>query len=305
MAVIVENGTGIASANAYVSPAYVTAYLTDRNRATENGWTSPEGVEESAAVVEATDFIEARFRARFGGVKEYSDVSMARATLALAAVPTANDTVTIGAQVYTFVASPSSAGDVLIGDTVADTISNLVAAILATPSLEGSSFGTGTVANVGASAWSFFDDQVLVYAKATGTAGNAVATTSSLTAAASGFNFATLVGGSNLSKPQPLSFPRRGLVDRDGNRVYGIPERLKWATAEYAVRARATSTTLAPDPLVDAYGGTITSLREKVGPLETATTYLPGSTVGTTLPVYPAADRLLAEFLRSGGVIRG
>ena len=305
MTVVVENGTGIASANSYVAPAYVTAYLTDRNRATENGWTDPEGVAEQAAVVEATDFVEARFRDRFAGRKEWRDVSTARATLFLEALPTASDTVTIGAQTYTFEASSSSAGDVTIGATVADTIDNLVAAILATPSLEGSSYGTGTTANADATACAFFDDRMLVIAKASGTAGNAVATTETLTAAGSVFNFATLTGGSNLTKPQPLSFPRLGLVDRDGVAIYGIPERLKWAVAEYAVRARAASTTLAPDPTTDARGGIVTSLREKVGPIETATQYLAGSTTGTRLPVYPAADRLLSEFLRPGGVIRG
>lgn len=306
MTVIVENGTGIASANSYVTPEYVTAYLTDRNRATENGWTDPESTEEQAAVIEATDYIEQRFRNLFAGYKAHRYVNLARATLYLAALPTADDTVTIGTQTYTFKAAAGAADTVAIGATVADTVDNLVAAILATSSLEGSSFGTGTAANADATASAFYDDQLAVYAKTAGTAGNAVATTETLTAAASAFNFATLVGGSNRPAAQPLSFPRLGLYDRDGFQVVGIPERLKWACAEYAVRARLSTSVLLPDPTSDEYGGQVIAKKEAVGPIISEVRYQPGSSAdGPELNAYPAADRLLREFLRPEGVIRG
>lgn len=301
MALIVENGSGVAGANSYVAPSYVSAYLADRNRADENGWTDPEGAEESAACIAATDHVENRFRQLFGGVQAWPDISTARATWEPTAQPSATQTVTIGGQVYTFRSgSVSSAGDVLIGATLSDSLENLLAAIKANEDEEGDLFGAGTVANPDATAVRLLDDLLLVFASRSGTAGNGVATTTTVTGAT--FNFATTVGGSNVRRPQPLSFPRAGLYDRDGFPIYGIPERLKWAVSEYAVRARAAA--LAPDPTLDGYGGAVTRLREKVGPIETEIEYLPGTTASGTLPNYPAADRLLREFLRPGGVVR-
>lgn len=302
MAFVVENGSGVANANSYVAPAYVAAYLADRNRADENGWTTPAGVEEQAACVAGTDYVENRFRMAFGGVRAWSDISTARSTWEATVQPSAGQLVTIGLQAYTFRSgSVPSAGDVLIGDNLSETIANLVAAVLATESLEGEAFGAGTVANELATALAFLDGMVLVLAREPGTAGNGIATTTNVTGAA--FNFATTVGGSNVPRPQPLSFPKVGLVDRDGRPVYGIPDLLKQAVSEYAVRARKGSP-LAPDPTADALGGVVTSLREKVGPLETATEYLPGTAGSGSLPAYPAADRLLREYLRPGGAVR-
>lgn len=301
MALIVENGSGVAGANSYVTPAYVSAYLAERNRADENGWSDPEGDEESAACIAGTDFVEQRFRASFGGVKAWADISTARSTWEPTANPLASETVTIGSQVYTFRAgSVSSAGDVLIGDTLSDSLDNLVAAVMATEGSEGDLFGAGTVANEDALATRLLDDLMLVFAVRSGTAGNGVPTSTTVTGAT--FNFAATVGGSNVIRPQPLSMPRAGLFDRDGVPLYGIPERFKWGVAEYVVRARGG--VLAPDPTVDALGGSVVRLREKVGPLETETEYVPGSTASGSLPNYPAADRLLREFLRPGGVVR-
>ena len=96
--------------------------------------------------------------------------------------------------------------------------------------------------------------------------------------------------------PQSLSFPRLGLYDREGYLISGIPDLLKRATAEYALRA--LTVTLLPDPVVsDASGREIESAREKVGPIETEYTY------GELVPLrpYPAADRLLEQFLRTAG----
>jgi hypothetical protein len=301
MSVILENGTGVAAANSYVPATYVTAYLTDRGRATEGGWTSPEGAEEAAAVVAATDYFENRYGLEVRGVKLYNDVSLARGTLAFTGLPTNGEQVVIGSTTYTFATTVGGANSVLIGSSVAASIDNLVSAILATAADAGAKFGTGTTANTEASALHFYDDQLLAFSKATGTAGNAVATTTTVSTAS--WASAALSGGSNLPKPQPLAFPRAGLYGDSGAVIYGIPERLKWAICEYAVRARAG--TLAPDPTADAYGGIVTGLREKVGPIETSTQYLPGSTSGSRLPSYPAADRLVAEYLTKRGAVRG
>lgn len=102
----------------------------------------------------------------------------------------------------------------------------------------------------------------------------------------------------HLDPRQPLSFPRLGLRDRVGQTVLGIPENLRRATAEYAVRAMASA--LMPDPVTDPSGAMVTSKREKVGPIETSMSFsvLQGFRL---LKAYPAADRLLTEYLSGGG----
>jgi hypothetical protein len=88
--------------------------------------------------------------------------------------------------------------------------------------------------------------------------------------------------------PQALSFPRLDI---------GIPMALRRATAEYALRALATS--LMPDPTVNPIG-VVSGTREKVGPLETEVSYS-GLLTNPTLRAYPAADRLLAPLLIGRG----
>lgn len=301
MALVVENGSGVFGANSYIAASYVTAYLAERNRAGEGGWTTPEDSEEDAACIAATDHIELRFRSLFAGTKEHRSISVARATWTATQQPAAGETVTVGAVVYTFQSTLSAAGDVLIGASISASIDNLAAAINSTPSGAGVTHHADTVENEDATALAFIDDSLVAFAKASGTAGNEVDVATDVTGAS--WNFATLIGGSDIQRAQPLSFPRRDLFDRDGIPIIGIPDRLKFATAEYAVRARAA--TLITDPTADSFGGVITSLREKVGPIETATEYLPGTAGIGRLPDYPAADRVLREYLRPSGVIRG
>jgi len=307
LTIVIENGSGVVGANSYFAASFVTTYLADRNRAGEGGWTTPTASAEDAACVAATDHIENAYRARFRGQKQWGDISLARATWTPTAQPLATETVVIGTKTYTFVASLSSANDVLIGASLSASIDNLVAAVLASPAGSGVTFDSATTANDDATAMVFIDDSMLVFSKTAGTPGNSVVTTTTVTGAT--WNFATLVGGSDIVRPQPLSFPRSGLFDRDGLRIDGIPLRLQYAGAEYAVRARAA--TLAPDPTADAVGGSIAEKFEKVGPIEERTRYVPGTAgggLGTgTLPAYPAADRLISEFLSSAGgcVIRG
>ena len=100
-----------------------------------------------------------------------------------------------------------------------------------------------------------------------------------------------------------MSFPQAGLHDKAGIKVEGVPLKLKQAVAEYADRARVAI--LAPDPTVDAQGGSIVSLREKIGPIETDTTYSEGTNLTIVLRPYPAADRLLLDYiLPAGSVVR-
>jgi hypothetical protein len=101
-----------------------------------------------------------------------------------------------------------------------------------------------------------------------------------------------------IDTPQGLSFPRLKLYDRYGQVITGIPDNLKKATAEYALRALEAE--LMPDPDVDASGLPVKSVSEKVGPLETATEYQQATAPVLTRP-YPAADRLLKQYVLPTG----
>jgi hypothetical protein len=168
MAFTVEDGTGVAGANAYIEVAYADAYFTDRG---VTAWTGDTSAKQGA-IIRATDYIETRWGDRFKGSPEFLDPR------------------------------------------------------------------------------------------------------------------------------QPLGFPRHRLYDRAGQLVEGIPENLKKATAEYALRALAGE--LMPDPVTDASGGMVIGNRQKVGPIETEVTYSANAGVRSLKP-YPAADRLLSEYLTGGG----
>lgn len=302
MALIIENGTGVVGATSYYSEDAVTAYLTARNRETENDWNGTFTAAETAACVAATDYIEARFSQVFKGQRQYSDISTARATLAFTAQPSATEAVVVGVVTYTFVAALAIAGDVLIGASLKESIENLNDALNLNASTSGTAFHASTAENLLAGGQLFPDDNLLAFALDSGTAGNIAATTTTVTGAT--WNFATLVGGSSSQYPQPLSFPRANLYDRDGALVASMPAKLQAAHAEYSVRARGA--TLGPDPTVDALGGTVSRIKEKVGPIETDTSYVGSTADGSSLPAYPVVDRLLAEYIRSSGtVIRG
>ncbi len=103
-------------------------------------------------------------------------------------------------------------------------------------------------------------------------------------------------------RDQLTEWPRVSCWDRYRNSVNGIPREVKEATAEYALRALTLA--LSPDPDYSAVGGTVVSKREKVGPIEEATTFTQGGTF--TMPRYPMADRLLtgAGLTESGGEVR-
>lgn len=62
MPFIVEDGTGLADANAYASVAEVTAYATDRGLA----FTGSQSAQE-AAIIRATSYLDARYGSRFNG----------------------------------------------------------------------------------------------------------------------------------------------------------------------------------------------------------------------------------------------
>ena len=152
----------------------------------------------------------------------------------MTAQPSPAETVTIGATVYTFDSG------VAIGASIEATIDNLITAVSTHPDVE-------PKAGVG--------NTMYVEAKAKGTPGNAIVTTETITTGGS-WSSVTLLGGADVLTPQPLSFPRLQLFDREGLSVHGIPGRLKFANAEYAVRA--VTAALMPDPTIDATGRAVT-----------------------------------------------
>ena len=104
----------------------------------------------------------------------------------------------------------------------------------------------------------------------------------------------TLFMGSREFDEQPLAFPRVNLYDRDGDLVQGIPDRLKFALAEYALQAKSSALFL--EPTVDATGLRIR--RQKIGPIEQE--FMPGDIPKTTRSL-PAADKWLQEYVVPGG----
>ena len=273
----VEDGTDVAGANSLATVAGFNAYQGDRGVDISDFGTP----DIEPALIRATDFIEQRWGGRFKGTREFSVVSAGRSTLTFTGQPLTAETVTIGTTVFTF------GTNVTIGASVAETIDNLVLAAASHPTVVLS-------AGIG--------DTAVAVALEKGTAGNGIATTETVTAGS--WSSATLLGGGDVLVPQSLSFPRLGLTDRDGLTVLGIPERLRQAVYEYTFRA--LSATLMPDPTHDSTGRTVNRTMKKVGPIETETQYERGGALSQPIPPYPAADRLLAEYVDlSGGLIRG
>lgn len=297
MALIVENGQGLRGAESYVSVAFADAYLTARNRSAENSWGSALTAVKEAALRAASEYIDNRWGTRFRGVRQYAYAGRAAiAEYIFSGLPVADETLTIGDRTYTFVSSLSEfvENQVLIGASAAACAENLIAAING-GATAGETYSSLTTANVSVLA-TLQDDGVSVRltARNAGSEGNEIPLTGTVTnlTQTSGF-----VGGTDTGT-QALEFPRSALYDRAGVVVAGIPDKLKHATVEYAVRSLTSP--LFADPVVDPSGRVI--IRDKVGPLETE--FAQGGSLDLLIKPYPAADRLLAQYVTSGGVIR-
>jgi flagellin len=115
------------------------------------------------------------------------------ATVSATGLPSAGETINVAGQTYTFRATLTGANDVLIGGTMAATVSNLAAAINGTAGA-GTTYGTGTAANTSASAVA--NGSVLnLTAKTAGTAGNSLA----LSSTSSVLSLVTWAGGAAAS----------------------------------------------------------------------------------------------------------
>lgn len=302
MTLLVEDGSGVRDANAYSDVQFVIDYLTERNRGTN--YLAAPLAEQEAAVISGTDYLENKYALILRGSRQYRDISTARNTLTFLVQPLPGDTVDVGADTYTFVSTvPAVAYEVFIDPMIlAETINNFLRALNGDTSVDGL-VGPGTEANQQAYGAVLLDYSSVVYSRILGPSGNEVQVATDVIGATWDYG-PTLVGGSNIVIPQTLSFPRENLFTRDGVPVVGVPWNVQATGAEYA--ERSIDGTLAPDPVTDPLGGSVTRIRRETGPLKREVEYVDGSTSTGSLPSYPTADRLMSEYLTTGGgVVRG
>lgn len=127
----------------------------------------------------------------------------AQGILTLTANPLNTETVTLGAQTYTFKTAISVADDVLIGADGEASLSNLAAAINQGPG-SGTLYGTGTTQNASAFAeLGPTSAQLTAIAITPGVAGNSIATTETLSTGA--WSAATLLGGADIPGPSQFT----------------------------------------------------------------------------------------------------
>ena len=103
------------------------------------------------------------------------------------------------------------------------------------------------------------------------------------------------------STVQHSEWPRQGVVDYNGDNVYGVPIVVKQAVCEGALRVLA-GTSLQPDydPTVVTAGAVVASLSVEVGPIRKTTSY--DTKLGLSFfPSIPHIDRML----RSAGLLVG
>lgn len=132
MTLTVETGSGLRVANSYDTVAFITAYLTDLGRVTENNWSTATTAQQEAAAIAATQYIDTRWATRIKGTRLTAfDGQEALALLTFSGLPLADETLTIGNQIYTWKAAITalSSDEVLIGATAAACATNLIAAV--------------------------------------------------------------------------------------------------------------------------------------------------------------------------------
>jgi len=102
---------------------------------------------------------------------------------------------------------------------------------------------------------------------------------------------------------QHTEWPRQGVVDYNGDSVYGVPLVVQRATCEAAIRV-LNGTQLQPDydPTVVTSGGVLSSYTNEIGPIRETKTYDTKLGLGF-FPSIPQVDRMLrsAGLLLAGG----
>jgi hypothetical protein len=124
--------------------------------------------------------------------------SYATGTMDLTNQPSVGNTVQLGQETYTFVASgaANAAGDVALGSNVQGTLENLQNAVNGTGTASPGTYGVGTAVNQAAQITSVNGGSATVQATAAGSAGNAVRLVTNLTSAG-GASAAALSGAVN------------------------------------------------------------------------------------------------------------
>ncbi len=152
----------------------------------------------------------------------------AQGKLTLQNQPTAGETITIGTKTYSFVASlvTNTDGQIVIGGNVAATRANVMAAINLS-GLPGSQYATATSLNGDVEATAIIGNDVIVTAKVGGTAGNSIASTSTLVApnAFDAVTLGTYRAGAAASDADSLIIPGyRGCFNNYINSMYNNRE---------------------------------------------------------------------------------
>lgn len=99
--------------------------------------------------------------------------------------------------------------------------------------------------------------------------------------------------GTRLVQDQPMEFPRDELYGWDGYLIEGVPWKLIYATAEYALAANSASLWLTPTN--DATGQIVK--RKKIGPIETE--FMEGFGKSSAR-IVPEGDYWMSEYTRGG-----
>lgn len=98
--------------------------------------------------------------------------------------------------------------------------------------------------------------------------------------------------------PQALAFPRTDIC-YDGEELPTVPNQLKNACAEYAIRA-TPGTTLQPDPEIDDSGRVVTKVKEVIGPIEEEKEWSDSSSANFIIKhPYPEADNWLKPLTKN------
>lgn len=127
-----------------------------------------------------------------------SAAALATQTLTTTGNAVADETVTIGSRTYTWKAAVDAANQVKVGATAAESLDNLVAAVMAGAGA-GTLYGAGTVVHADVTAVRA-SATLVATAKIKGTAGNALASTETMTLASWGA--ATFAGGLDATATQ-------------------------------------------------------------------------------------------------------
>ena len=101
---------------------------------------------------------------------------------------------------------------------------------------------------------------------------------------------------------QHSEWPRQGVVDFNGDNVYGVPTVVQAATAEAALRV-LNGTPLQPDydPDLVSAGGVLASVTNEVGPIKTTNTY--DTKIG--LGFFPDIPHITRMFNKAGILVAG